>query len=209
MAGVYKITFLPFRLFTYYGSSINLGQRLKYHFYNTSKQTNILALFIKSFGWSCFSITIVEVCSPEESRVRESWYLTTFKPLLNTVFNVFGALPMSVMSELTKLKISLALTGRTDSVETRLKKSLGHSGALNQYYGRGLALSTLDAAANANGKKVYVYNADTKTLVAQYRSMRQTATKIGITFNPLARVIDTGMAYKGHLYYTYVYTSNE
>lgn len=31
VSGIYKITFLPFRLFTYYGSSSNLGMRFKYH----------------------------------------------------------------------------------------------------------------------------------------------------------------------------------
>lgn len=41
-----KITFLPFRLFTYYGS--NLGERLKYHYYNTPKQPSLLGL--NTFG---------------------------------------------------------------------------------------------------------------------------------------------------------------
>ena len=34
VSGIYKITFLPFRMFTYYGSSSNLGIRFKYHYYN-------------------------------------------------------------------------------------------------------------------------------------------------------------------------------
>lgn len=31
VSGIYKITFLPFRMFTYYGSSVDLGMRFKYH----------------------------------------------------------------------------------------------------------------------------------------------------------------------------------
>ena len=35
-AGIYKITFsfLKFKLFRYYGSSSNMGQIIKYHYYN-------------------------------------------------------------------------------------------------------------------------------------------------------------------------------
>ena len=55
VSGIYKITFLPFRLFTYYGSSplsptvrTDLGMRFKYHYYNGAKQRNFLGLFIKT-----------------------------------------------------------------------------------------------------------------------------------------------------------------
>jgi len=62
VSGIYKITFLPFRLFSYYGSSVDLGARFKYHYYNGPKQNNFLGLFLKVFGWSFFSITVVETC---------------------------------------------------------------------------------------------------------------------------------------------------
>ena len=52
VTGIYKITYLPFRLFTYYGSSSDLGSRFKYHYYNGAKQSNFLGLFLKIFGWS-------------------------------------------------------------------------------------------------------------------------------------------------------------
>jgi hypothetical protein len=50
---------------------------------NGPKQNNFLGLFLKVFGWSFFSITVVEPCSRDQLRVRENWYLSTFKPLLN------------------------------------------------------------------------------------------------------------------------------
>jgi len=62
VSGIYKITFLPFRLFTYYGSSNEFGVRFKYHYFNGAKQTNFLALFLRVFGWANFSITVVELC---------------------------------------------------------------------------------------------------------------------------------------------------
>jgi len=50
--GIYKITFLPFRIFTYYGSSSNpnLGMRFQYHYFNGPKQGNFIGLFLRVFG---------------------------------------------------------------------------------------------------------------------------------------------------------------
>lgn len=79
--GIYKLTFLPCRLFTYFGSSKNLGLRFKYHSYNTSKENTFLAIFIKTFGWDW--VTVVEEVSMVSLEQRENWYLNTFMPLLN------------------------------------------------------------------------------------------------------------------------------
>ena len=82
-SGIYKLTFLPCKLFTYYGSSKNLGLRLKYHSYNTSKENTFLALFIKTFGWDSFALTVVEEVPVYSLEERENWYLQIFMPLLN------------------------------------------------------------------------------------------------------------------------------
>jgi len=66
VSGIYKITFLPFRLFTYYGSSSDLGLRFKYHYYNGAKQRNFLGFFLKTFGWTNFAITVIEVCPKDK-----------------------------------------------------------------------------------------------------------------------------------------------
>lgn len=123
ISGIYKITFLPFRLFSYYGSTNDFNVRFKYHLFNSPKQANFLGLFLKVFGWSCFSITVVETCSVGTLRERENWYLSTFCPLLNVLTSAF-ANPSQALSPstLTRSKISATLTGRTDSETTRLKK---------------------------------------------------------------------------------------
>nr|YP_010555440.1 GIY-YIG endonuclease [Ramaria cf. rubripermanens]UYR22188.1 GIY-YIG endonuclease [Ramaria cf. rubripermanens] len=54
VSGIYKRTFLPCRLFYYYGSSRNLGQRFKYHYYNGPTQMSFLGIFLKRYGWEKF-----------------------------------------------------------------------------------------------------------------------------------------------------------
>ena len=70
-------------MFTYFGSSSNLGLRFKYHYFNGSKQKNFLGIFIRIFGWTKFSITVVELCPREYLHSRENWYISRYHPLLN------------------------------------------------------------------------------------------------------------------------------
>jgi hypothetical protein len=105
-SGVYKITFLHFKLFTYYGSSTNLGQRVRSHYYDGKNKTNFLGLFIKLFGINNFSFTIIETCSDSELKNRENWYLKTFKPLLN-MKTVSNTQPNKSFKK-SKIKISLS-----------------------------------------------------------------------------------------------------
>jgi group I intron endonuclease len=138
VSGIYKITFLPFRLFTYYGSSSNLGMRIKYHYFNGAKKENFLGLFLSVFGWSNFSITVIETCSRAELATREDWYLSRYHPLLNVLMSSSNYTLMSTsLSLLTRSKISARLKCRKESNLTRAKKSRAKKGILNPFYGIG------------------------------------------------------------------------
>lgn len=204
VSGIYKITFLPFRMFTYYGSSINLGGRFKYHYFNGAKQSGFLALFLRVFGWSNFSITVVEVCPCNELISRENWYLSRFQPLLNVVM-LAGVLPVDVgKSLLTRSKISASLKGRIDSDATRIKKSMSQMGALNPFFGIGPGIKALDAAAELAETKVYVYSADVFALVngAPFRSLRAVSSAMPVSQSTLPTKLDTGKPFKGYYYFT-------
>lgn len=54
ISGIYKVTFLPFRLFTYYGSSKNLGGGFKDHYTNTKRYSSFIGVFISVFIHSRF-----------------------------------------------------------------------------------------------------------------------------------------------------------
>lgn len=206
VSGIYKITFLPFRLFRYYGSSVDLGSRFKYHYYNGPKQNNFLGIFLKVFGWSFFSITVVETCSRDQLNVRENWYLSTFKPLLN-ILKVASSGPRvpGILSSLTRSKISASLQDRTDSEITRARKSKSKQGENNPFYGKGPGIRALDIAAEKAGTKVYVYDATNFTLMngGPFRSIRMAAESTHISTRSLARKLDTGKPFKGYYYYSH------
>lgn len=67
-SGIYKLTFLPCRLFTYFGSCLLLrlacAQKILENVLNIItiillKKRLFLALFIKTFGWDCFAALLL------------------------------------------------------------------------------------------------------------------------------------------------------
>jgi group I intron endonuclease len=205
ISGIYKITFLPLKLFSYYGSSKNIGQRIKYHYYNGSKQNNFLGLFIKEFGWSCFSVTLIEKCSPDTLQVKEDWYLTKFKPLLNFMTKSYSDPRRgNQVSVMTKYKISKALIGRKHSLSSKIKMTKSRTGIKNSYYGKRLPPFTLEAARLIKGKKIYVYYADNLSLVnnSPFLSIRETVNCLPISAVTLKSKLDKGIPFKGYYYFS-------
>lgn len=193
------------KIFTYFGSSTNIGQRIKYHYYNGSKLNNFLGRFIQIFGWSCFSVTLIEKCNSNILQIREDYYLNKFKPLLNFMTKSYvDARKIKGVSIITKYKISKALLGRKHSLDSKLKMSLSKSGFKNYYYKKRLASKTLEAARLVKGKAIYVYSVNNLTLYnnSPFPSMRETVKQLPISFSTLKSKVETGISFKGYIYYT-------
>ncbi len=205
VSGIYKITFTPLKLFSYYGSSKNIGQRLKYHYYNGKNQNTFLGLLIYIFGWKFFTVTVIETCTINSIKEREDWYLKTFKPLLNILTETYtNAQNKFVVSNITKAKISLALRGRTWTKESKEKRRLSISGNKNFYFGKSLPKSTLDLAALVLGKPIYVYDETNFKLLNDkpFRSIRDTVKNLPVSQATLPKKLDTGKPFKGYFYYS-------
>lgn len=203
-SGIYKITLHPFKMFYYYGSSLNLGERFKYHFFNTPKSTSKFGYLLKRIGWMNFSVTVIELCKKEDLKSRELFYLKKYKPILNSIydFNYTFSKSNYIMSEFTKLKISLSLKGKKDTLETRLKKSNSKKGTLHRQYGASLPKEMLDAAALVNSRKMWVYDINKKPLnLNPISSMRKTSKLLNISFNSISKYINTNKPFKGYYFY--------
>jgi group I intron endonuclease len=161
-------------------------------------------MFLNAFTPYCFSIT--EITSSDKLIERENWYLSTFKPLLNVETSNAGRqlINSSIFPLLTRSKISITLTGRKDSVETRAKKSKAITGSNNPFFGKGPGKKALDIAAELSGTKVYVYDVSTFSLVNgnPFRNIRDTIKAMPISNSALVKRLDTGKTFKGYYYYT-------
>lgn len=88
-SGVYRWTNLNTN-YSYIGSSVNLGRRFKdyysYSFLNRNKNMVISRALLK-YGYSGFSVEILEYCTPEECIKIEQYFLDKFvRKLLNIIY---------------------------------------------------------------------------------------------------------------------------
>lgn len=138
VSGIYNITLLrtPLNLFSYYGSSKNLGERLKIHYYNGKNQNTFLGLLIFLFGCKYFTVTIIETCPIKYLKERENWYLKTFNPLFNILTNSYSNAQKSyIVSKITRVKISSALKGWVWSEEIKQKRKASIFGNKHPNFG--------------------------------------------------------------------------
>jgi hypothetical protein len=97
---------------SYIGSSINIARRM-YEYYNSkyllSKKTIIYKALLK-YGYSNFSLEILEYCDKKDLISREQYYLDLLKPEYNILEKAGNSLGYK-HSDISKLKISEKLKG--------------------------------------------------------------------------------------------------
>jgi GIY-YIG catalytic domain len=104
---------------SYIGSSVNLTNRF-YTYYNLkvmlkSSATSIIARALLKYGYSAFSLEILEYCEPEKCTEREQYYLDLIQPEFNILKNANSRLG-SNHSETTIEKIRISLLGNQRAV---------------------------------------------------------------------------------------------
>jgi group I intron endonuclease len=144
--GVYRITNLTTYKF-YIGSSNNLSIRFRGYFNVNQLMRSNMYIYkaILKYGYSNFSLDILEYCEPNLLISREQYYLDTLKPEYNI------------------LKIAHSFLGFKHSLKTRAIMSINNTGVNHPLYGKkptnetrikiGKALrsnSTIDIRPNLN-----------------------------------------------------------
>jgi group I intron endonuclease len=134
MIGIYKITSPSGKI--YIGQSINIEKRFKYYKRKSCNGQTILLRSFNKYGVENHKFEIIEECSIELLNERERFY--------QDLYNVIGKNGLNCIltktndksgvgikhTEATKLKISIANTGKIKSIETRLllsKSKIGNT----------------------------------------------------------------------------------
>jgi len=98
---------------TYVGSSVNLSRRL-FNYYNAvyliRQDSMAINRALLKYGYSNFTLEIIEYCEPSDVIDREQFYLDKFKPEYNILTKAGSSLGYQ-HSEETKIKISEAKKG--------------------------------------------------------------------------------------------------
>lgn len=117
----------------YVGSSINISGRfyMYYSLYHiTNRKDSTICKALLKYGYSKFSLEILEYCDPSILIEREQYYLDVLKPQYN-VLKVAGSSKGRKQTESAKLKISKSKTGVKPKPET-LKSLREHLSILNK-----------------------------------------------------------------------------
>jgi group I intron endonuclease len=97
----------------YIGQSIDISKRFKNYFnisYIKSKESFIISRALIKYGYSNFSVTILEYCDKSDLLIREQYYFDKLNPEYN-ILKIAGSYRYYKHLEETKAKISKSLKG--------------------------------------------------------------------------------------------------
>lgn len=193
MSGIYRWTHRESGK-TYIGSSVDLGKRFSSYFTynwiaNYAKSSTICKALLK-YGYSEFSLEILEYCQKEDTIKREQFYLDSLEPEYN-ILKVAGSLLGFNHTEETKAKLRLTITGRQRSEDIKSKISaslLGHKHSEETIAKLKEQMTDLKRKELVKLKGLGVTVLDLETnITTVYDSIRRAAEGIGCAQNSILR----------------------
>ena len=213
----------------YIGQSSDLSKRFKKYFtlsYIKSKGGFIISRALIKYGYTNFSLTILEYCDKSDLLTREQYYFDKLNPQYN-ILKIAGSSQGYKHSVETKAKISKALKGvyideksalfgRFHTEETKKLMSLKKAGENNPLYGKTHSDDTKELMRQiASGRKhsdetklkmstkhgnpVNIYekcSSEGFKLIGSFVSARRAAKFLGISGSTVIRYMNSGEIFK-------------
>jgi group I intron endonuclease len=219
----------------YIGQSRNLSNRFKKYYsfsYLSSKSNFIISRALIKYGYSNFSVEILEYCDPCNLMEREQYYFNKLNPKYN-ILKVAGSSLGFKQSDKTKLLISKSLKGvyvgdksplfgRLHSEETKELMSLKKLGDKNSFYGKFHTEETKELMrsrklgrvhteetkllmSKTHGNPIDLYEKTSSegfNLIGKFTSARRVANFIGISCSTVVRHMRSGTLFKDRYKFT-------
>lgn len=213
----------------YIGQSINISKRFKNYFnlsYLKTKDSLIISRALIKYGFSNFSVTILEYCKVTDLLSREQEYFDKLKPKYN-ILKIAGSSLNHKHSEETKTKISKSLKGvyvkeksllfgRTATVETKKLMSLKKAKENNPFFGKIHSKSSIELIKQkalgrihseetklkmsaVRGNTIYIYekcSSEGFKLIGLFVSARRAGKFLDISGSTVIRYKNSGEIFK-------------
>ena len=194
--------------------------------YLKSKENFIISRALIKYGYSNFSLTILEYCDKSELLKREQYYLDKLGPQYN-ILKIAGSSLGHTLSEETKTKISKALKGvyignksywfgKSLNEETKKLMSLKKAGVNNPLHGkihseetkelmkqkaigRKHSVDTKLKMSAKRGNPVYVYekcSSEGFKLIGSFVSARRAGVFLDMSGSTVNRYVKSGAVFK-------------
>ena len=221
----------------YIGQSIDISNRFKNYFnlsYIKSRDSYIISRALIKYGYSNFSVTILEYCDKSNLLVREQYYFDKLNPQYN-ILKIAGSSLNSKLAKDTKAKISKSLKGvyikeksslfgSFHTEETKKIMSLKKQGEKNSFFGKINKESSIELmrqkALNRKqsediklkmsairGNPINIYEklySEGFKLIGCFFSARRAAKFLGISGSTVIKYMNSGEIYKNR----YKFSSN-
>ena len=219
----------------YIGQSISLAKRFIRYFnlsYLKNRETLVISRALIKYGYSNFSLEILEYCDIANLTEREQYYMDKLNPRYNTL-KIAGSSSGHKLSEETKTKISKslkgvyiqeksALYGRTHTEETKALMSSNNSNENNPFFGKTHSLETKELMrqkalgrkhseetllkmSTSRGHLVYIHekcDSEGFKLIGSFVSIRKAAKFLDISANTVRLYINSGEIFKDRYKFT-------
>lgn len=161
---------------SYVGSALDLSKRFRVYYSLLSlekygKKSKIYSALLK-YGYSQFSLEILEYCTPEKCIEREQYYLDLLRPEYNILLKAGSSLGFT-HSEEALIKMSAVHKGKRVLAETRVKISTAMKGRKRP------------EGSGTPAQKISVMDLETK-LTTEYASMSDAAKALGIRISSIS-----------------------
>jgi group I intron endonuclease len=213
----------------YIGHSNDISKRFINYFnpsYIKSKNSFIISRALIKYGYSNFSVTILEYCDRFDLISREQYYLNKLNPHYN-ILKIAGSSRDFKHSKETKAKISKslkgvyikeksALFGRTHTEETKRRMSLKKAEYNNPMYGKTHSMDTINLMRQkalgrihyeetklkmsiTRGNPVIIYekcSSEGFKLIGSFVSARRASKFLGISSTTVLKYMNSGEIFK-------------
>ena len=191
----------------YIGSSVNLARRISDHLSN--KDSNIhLQRAISKYDISNFSLYVLELLPTDEDLTSEELSITLIKmeqkylDYFKDKYNInpkagktrLGAKHSEASKELMSVwrKENPAFLNKTHSPEVIAAMRARATGSNNPMFGKPVTESNKMLLSNLYSKSVYLYDANTLTLIDKYSKHKDLVDYLGISSKTLIKYKDSG-----------------
>ena len=181
---------------------------------STVKNDLTISRALIKYGYSNFSLEILEYCDVSKLIEREQYYFDLLKPYYN-IAKVAGSTIGIPRTEEFKEYLSDLRKGKIHTEETKLLMSLSHSGSDNYMFGkthtdqakelmriaklgRVLDIKTKNAISGSNGSPIYLYalcsdcSIEKYCLVKQFLSFREAGKYLNMIHSNVSRYLKSG-----------------
>lgn len=194
---------------SYVGSSISLSKRFSNYYSSAflsrtlNKENSGIYNAILKYGYSNFSLDILEYCKPDLLIKREQYYIDLLKPEYN-ILKVAGSILGYRHSEATKAQMSINNTGinnpifgKKHSCETR--KKIGESLKLNITPKVMTFETRLLISSRSHGIRVKIFD-KLNNLVDEFPTIISAAKHLDVDPKKISMIYKTGKSYDDYIY---------